>query len=69
MGVFVCSDPPVPNIDMTVTVSDEKYNTFTLTVQPEMFNNSNGPVLFYGFLITSNKSGMTSSSLQSSAHC
>uniref|UniRef100_A0A8B9HZ24 protein-tyrosine-phosphatase n=1 Tax=Astyanax mexicanus TaxID=7994 RepID=A0A8B9HZ24_ASTMX len=36
-----------------VTVAAKEYNKFSLTVQSELLNSVNGPVLYYGFLITS----------------
>ncbi|XP_073668808.1 receptor-type tyrosine-protein phosphatase eta isoform X2 [Paramisgurnus dabryanus] len=45
--------PVQPVIEKAVNVIDKKYNTFTLRIQPEVFNNSNGPVLYYGVLVSS----------------
>ncbi|XP_036439768.1 receptor-type tyrosine-protein phosphatase eta [Colossoma macropomum] len=59
------TNPPVPNVDTAVAVAYEEYNKFSLIVQREIFNNSNGPVLCYGFLITSDTSVSVNSRSQS----
>ncbi|XP_050970837.1 LOW QUALITY PROTEIN: receptor-type tyrosine-protein phosphatase eta [Labeo rohita] len=46
--------PVVPKIE-AVSVSELQYNKFTLVIQSDMFNDSNGPVLYYGVLVYSNK--------------
>ncbi|XP_072526999.1 receptor-type tyrosine-protein phosphatase eta [Salminus brasiliensis] len=50
------TDPPVPHIDKAVVVAAKEYNKFSLTMQRELLNSTNGPVLYYGFLITSDAS-------------
>ncbi|XP_073715202.1 receptor-type tyrosine-protein phosphatase eta isoform X2 [Misgurnus anguillicaudatus] len=45
--------PVQPVIKKAVNVIDKTYNTFTLSIQPEVFNNSNGPVVYYGVLVSS----------------
>ncbi|KAL1271207.1 hypothetical protein QQF64_030223 [Cirrhinus molitorella] len=45
--------PVVPKIE-AVSVSELQYNKFTLIIQSDMFNDSNGPVLYYGVLVYSN---------------
>ncbi|XP_052005244.1 receptor-type tyrosine-protein phosphatase eta [Xyrauchen texanus] len=45
--------PVVPKIETAATVTDKQYNKFTLILQPEVFNDSNGPVLYYGVLVSS----------------
>ncbi|XP_026123520.1 receptor-type tyrosine-protein phosphatase eta-like isoform X2 [Carassius auratus] len=44
--------PVVPKI-ATVSVSEQKYNKFTLTLRSDIFDDSNGPVLYYGVLVYS----------------
>ncbi|XP_073693105.1 receptor-type tyrosine-protein phosphatase eta [Garra rufa] len=44
--------PVVPKIE-AVSVSELQYNKFTLLIQSDMFNDSNGPVLYYGVLVYS----------------
>lgn len=42
--------PVVPKIT-AVSISELQYNKFTLNLQSDIFNDSNGPVLFYGVLV------------------
>ncbi|XP_052457542.1 receptor-type tyrosine-protein phosphatase eta [Carassius gibelio] len=44
--------PVVPQIT-SVIVSELQYNKFTLILQSDVFNDSNGPVLYYGVLVYS----------------
>ncbi|XP_016407120.1 receptor-type tyrosine-protein phosphatase eta-like [Sinocyclocheilus rhinocerous] len=44
--------PVVPKIT-AVSVSELQYNKFTLNLQSDIFNDSNGPVLYYGVLVYS----------------
>ncbi|XP_059369293.1 receptor-type tyrosine-protein phosphatase eta-like isoform X2 [Carassius carassius] len=56
MKSIVCmtgiTKPVVPQIT-SVIVSDLQYNKFTLILQSDVFNDSNGPVLYYGVLVYS----------------
>ncbi|XP_051564734.1 receptor-type tyrosine-protein phosphatase eta-like isoform X1 [Myxocyprinus asiaticus] len=45
--------PVVPKIETAVTLTEKQYNKFTFILQPEVFNDSNGPVLYYGVLVSS----------------
>ncbi|KTG41720.1 hypothetical protein cypCar_00028404 [Cyprinus carpio] len=44
--------PVVPKI-RAVSISELQYNKFTLILQSDVFNDSNGPVLYYGVLVYS----------------
>ncbi|XP_016299433.1 receptor-type tyrosine-protein phosphatase eta-like isoform X2 [Sinocyclocheilus anshuiensis] len=44
--------PVVPKIT-AVSISELQYNKFTLNLQSDIFNDSNGPVLYYGVLVYS----------------
>lgn len=56
MCVFV--EPVVPKI-RAVSISELQYNKFTLILQSDVFNDSNGPVLYYGVLVYSGTIGMS----------
>ncbi|XP_063044344.1 receptor-type tyrosine-protein phosphatase eta [Engraulis encrasicolus] len=48
------TDPPTPTtVEGTVTTSNIEYNKFTLQLSPSLFNNSGGPVVNYGILLSS----------------
>uniref|UniRef100_A0A8C1PAW8 protein-tyrosine-phosphatase n=1 Tax=Cyprinus carpio TaxID=7962 RepID=A0A8C1PAW8_CYPCA len=53
---FTCmtgiTKPVVPKI-RAVSISELQYNKFTLILQSDVFNDSNGPVLYYGVLVYS----------------
>lgn len=53
----MCIGPVVPTIESATVLSDTQYNKFTVVLQP-IFNDSNGPVLYYGVLVCSNGTGM-----------
>ncbi|XP_051991637.1 receptor-type tyrosine-protein phosphatase eta-like [Xyrauchen texanus] len=57
--------PVVPKIETTVTLTEKHYNKFTFILQPEVFNDSNGPVLYYGVLVSS---GIIDNLRESSTH-
>ncbi|XP_030649300.1 receptor-type tyrosine-protein phosphatase eta [Chanos chanos] len=57
--------PPEPNIEPAVVVSDTGYNQFTLKLDSILFNSSNGPVLYFGILVTSEMTGSARSSSSS----
>ncbi|KAF4110980.1 hypothetical protein G5714_008011 [Onychostoma macrolepis] len=44
--------PVIPKIT-SVNISELQYNKFTLNLQSDIFNDSNGPVLYYGVLVYS----------------
>ncbi|XP_042583947.1 receptor-type tyrosine-protein phosphatase eta-like isoform X1 [Cyprinus carpio] len=46
------TEPVVPKIE-AVSISELQYNKFTLNLQSDIFNDSNGPVLYYGVLVYS----------------
>lgn len=54
--------PVVPTIETAAKVSDTQYNKFTVILQPEVFNDSNGPVLYYGVLVCSDTTGCKTNS-------
>ncbi len=60
--VFVCVcvfvEPVVPKIT-AVSISELQYNKFTLNLQSDIFDDSNGPVLFYGVLVYTDTLGMS----------
>ncbi|XP_062845375.1 receptor-type tyrosine-protein phosphatase eta [Trichomycterus rosablanca] len=47
------TNPPVPNIDPSVSVADTQYNRFSLIIHRKLFDNSCCSVLYFGILITS----------------
>lgn len=51
-------EPVVPKIE-AVSISELQYNKFTLNLQSDIFNDSNGPVLYYGVLVYSGTIGMS----------
>lgn len=55
----MCIGPVVPTIETAVKVSDTQYNKFTVILQPEVFNDANGPVLYYGVLVHADTTGMS----------
>ncbi len=58
MCVCVFVEPVVPKIT-AVSISELQYNKFTLNLQSDIFNDSNGPVLFYGVLVYTDTLGMS----------
>ncbi|KAI7814931.1 receptor-type tyrosine-protein phosphatase eta precursor, partial [Triplophysa rosa] len=56
--------PVVPTIETAAKVCDTQYNKFTVILQPEVFNDSNGPVLYYGVLVCSDATGCHTESNQ-----
>lgn len=49
----------MPTIETAVKVSETQYNKFTVILQPEVFNDSNGPVTYYGVIVCTNTTGMS----------
>ncbi|KAA0723485.1 Receptor-type tyrosine-protein phosphatase eta [Triplophysa tibetana] len=49
--------PVVPTIETAAKVSDTQYNKFTVILQPEVFNDANGPLLYYGVLVRADTTG------------
>ncbi|XP_056603685.1 receptor-type tyrosine-protein phosphatase eta isoform X3 [Triplophysa dalaica] len=49
--------PVVPTIEKAAKVSETQYNKFTVILQPEVFNDANGPVLYYGVLVHADATG------------
>ncbi len=56
--VCVFIEPVVPKIT-AVSISELQYNKFTLNLQSDIFNDSNGPVLYYGVLVYTDTLGMS----------
>uniref|UniRef100_A0A673M4Z8 Protein tyrosine phosphatase receptor type Ja n=1 Tax=Sinocyclocheilus rhinocerous TaxID=307959 RepID=A0A673M4Z8_9TELE len=56
-GITSKEKPVVPKIT-AVSVSELQYNKFTLNLQSDIFNDSNGPVLYYGVLVYSGTIGI-----------
>ncbi|XP_036399313.1 receptor-type tyrosine-protein phosphatase eta [Megalops cyprinoides] len=48
------TDPPVPNTKTHVSITEQEYNKFTLEISPSLFNDTSGPIINYGILVTSN---------------
>ena len=55
---YFFKDPPIPdNYKSLVLVSAKEYNKFTLLIDTDLLNNSNGPITHVGVLVTKNVPG------------
>lgn len=51
-------EPVTPKIS-AVSVSEVQYNKFTVFLHQDIFNDTNGPVIHYGVLVSSVTDGMS----------